>query len=347
MRPPHTAKRGSFLTVSDLGERALIARIAAVTGPLPDSLTIGIGDDAAVIDPPAREQIVLTTDAQIEGVHFRRDWTSAEAIGRKTVAVNLSDLAAMGATPHLILLSLALPPSLPLEDFDAMIAGVVAEARAAGAALAGGNIARSPGPLMLDITAMGRAHRRRLMRRGGGRAGDELWVTGTLGAAAAGLAWLEAGRDRSAIPEAAACVGRYERPSARVRLGRRVAASRSVTAAMDLSDGLADGARQIAQASGCGVVVDAANIPLDSAARVALAAVGRDAVSAALSGGEDYELLFAVPPKRRRAFHAAIVRGGGPAATCVGRLTADPAQAELLGSDGASPLPFGFDHHYK
>ena len=344
MRPPHTAKRGSFLTVSDAGERALIARIAALTGPAPDILTIGIGDDAAVFDAPPREQMVLTCDAQIEGVHFRREWTGAESIGRKAVAVNLSDLAAMGATPQLILLSLALPPSLPLEDFDAFVAGVLAEARNAGAALAGGNITKSSGPLMLDVTAMGRVHRRRVMRRAGARAGDELWVAGSLGAAAAGLAWLAAGRARSETPEATECVARYERPSARVRLGRRVAGSRSATAAMDLSDGLADGARQIATASGCGVMVEAAALPLDAAAVTVLSALGRDPIQAALSGGEDYELLFAVPPKRRRAFLAAVSRAGGPPATRVGRLTGERAQAELAVGGATIALPFGFEH---
>ena len=344
MRPPHTAKRGSFLTVQDAGERALIARIAALTGPAPDFLTIGIGDDAAVLDAPVREQVVLTCDAQVEGVHFRRDWTDAESIGRKAVAVNLSDLAAMGAAPHVILLSLCLPAALPLADFDALAAGAIAEARAAGAVLAGGNITRSSGPLVLDVTAMGRVHRRRVMRRAGARAGDELWVTGSVGAAAAGLAWLTAGRDRTESPEAAECVARYERPVARVRLGRRVAGSRSATAAMDLSDGLTDAARQVAEASGCGVTVDAGAAPVHPAARSVLAALGRDPVAAAISGGEDYELLFAVSPKRRRAFQSAVSRSGGPETVCVGRLTADPSQFELVTGASREPLPAGFEH---
>jgi thiamine-monophosphate kinase len=332
------------LTVQDAGERALIARIAALAGPPPDFLTIGIGDDAAVLDAPVREQVVLTCDAQVEGVHFRRDWTDAESIGRKAVAVSLSDLAAMGAAPHVILLSLCLPAALPIDDFDALTAGAVAEARGAGAVLAGGNITRSPGPLVLDVTAMGRIHRRRVMTRAGARAGDELWVTGTVGAAAAGLAWLEAGRDRHESPEAAACVARYERPAARVRLGRRVASSRSVTAAMDLSDGLADAARQIAEASGCGVALQAGAAPVDPAARAVVTALGSDPLEAALAGGEDYELLFAVPAKRRRAFLGAISRGGGPDATCVGRLSAERNQFELSDQGGKHPLPTGYQH---
>ena len=344
MRPPHTAKRGSFLTVQDAGERALIARIAALTGPAPDFLTIGIGDDAAVLDSPVREQVVLTCDAQVEGVHFRRDWTDPESIGRKAVAVNLSDLAAMGAAPHVILLSLCLPASLTIEDFDALAAGAIAEARGAGAVLAGGNITRSSGPLVVDVTAMGRVHRRRVMTRAGARPGDELWVTGSVGAAAAGLAWLEAGRDRHESPEAAECVARFERPAARIRLGRRVAGSRSATAAMDLSDGLADAARQVAEASGCGVTLESDAIPVHPSAGLVLLALGRDPIAAALSGGEDYELLFAVPAKRRRAFQSAVSRAGGPQAVCVGRLTADRTQFELVTGAGREPLPAGFQH---
>ena len=212
MRPPHTAKRGSFLTVKDVGERALIDRIAALAGSPPPFISAGIGDDAAVLDAAPREQIVLTCDALVERVHFRLDWTSAGAIGRKAVAVNLSDIAAMGGVPQVVLLSLGLPASLSLEDFDALAEGAVAGTREAGAALIGGNITQSPSALFVDVTVMGRVHRRRVLRRSGGRPGDELWVTGTIGAAGAGLALLEAGRDRAASPEAAACVARFRRP---------------------------------------------------------------------------------------------------------------------------------------
>src|SRR6187399_978355 len=173
-----------------LGEHALIARVRERAAQTPSSSTIiiGIGDDAAVIEPARGELEVITTDALVEHVHFRRDWTAARSIGVKAVAVNLSDLAAMGATPRVILLSLILPPTLPIEDFDALVDGVVATATAAGAVLVGGNIARSPGPLVVDVTAMGAVGRRRLLTRSRGKAGDELYVTGTIGGAATGLA---------------------------------------------------------------------------------------------------------------------------------------------------------------
>jgi hypothetical protein len=170
------------LTVADAGERELVARVRARAGTPPSFVPIGIGDDAAVIDPPRGALDVVTTDVLVEGVHFRRDWTAPEAIGAKAVAVNFSDLAAMGAAPRVVLLSLVLPPSLPLGEFDALIDGVVTACADAGAALVGGNMARSPGPLIIDITAIGAAKRRRVLTRSGGRAGDALYVTGAVGA---------------------------------------------------------------------------------------------------------------------------------------------------------------------
>lgn len=231
-------------TVATIGERALIARVRARTGRAPAWAVIGIGDDAAVVEPARGELDVITTDSLVEDVHFRRAWSSARSIGRKAVAINLSDLAAMGATPRSIVLSLLLPPALPLRDFDELIEGVLEEASAAGASLVGGDIARSPGPLAINITAIGSAGRRRVLTRGGGRPGDELYVTGSIGAAAAGLGLLETGTARDGLDAALAeCVQRFELPAARLRCGRAVAAHRGATACMDLSDGLADASR--------------------------------------------------------------------------------------------------------
>jgi len=342
-------------TVADAGEPALIDRVRARAGTPPDFVTLGIGDDAAVVEPARGELDVITTDVLVEGVHFRRDWTDARSIGAKAVAVNLSDLAAMGATPRLVLLSLVLPPALTLADFDALVDGVCVEAAGARAALVGGNIARSPGPLVVDVTAMGAVGRRRVLRRSGGRAGDELYMTGAIGAAAAGLAMLRAGVDRTALdPESADCLRRYEHPSARVRCGRVVAASRSASACIDLSDGLAEAARQLAAASGTGVVLDAESIPLAPGASRWLGTdpngpgtdpgtVGTDPIQAALTGGEDYELLFAVPPHRRRAFLGAMRRCQPLPATRIGRLTADSG-ASLSVAGVLGPLGQGFRH---
>ena len=174
-------------SIAALGELALIERLRRRVGTPPAHVEIGIGDDAAVVVGEPGSVTVLTTDALVEGVHFRRDWTSARAVGHKALAVNLSDLAAMGAAPRASLLSLALPGSFPLDDFDALLDGYASLADAAGAALIGGNMAASPGPVVVNVTAVGAVRRRRVLRRHTARPGHELYVTGTMGAAAAAM----------------------------------------------------------------------------------------------------------------------------------------------------------------
>ena len=179
-------------TVADLTEAELIARIRERLPPAPAWLVVGIGDDAAVVEPERNRLEVLSVDALVEGVHFDRACTPPDAIGHRALGVNLSDLAAMGAAPRLELLSLALPPALPIADFDRMIAGLTALAARHHLHVSGGNLARSPGPLMIDVTVVGTVKRRQALLRSGARSGDELWVTGTIGAAAAGLEMLQA-----------------------------------------------------------------------------------------------------------------------------------------------------------
>jgi thiamine-monophosphate kinase len=333
------------LTVAAIGERALIDRIRARAGPSPSWLTTGIGDDAAVMEPERGSVEVVTTDSLIEDVHFRRAWTPPGAIGAKAIAVNFSDLAAMGAAPRAVLLSLALPGSFPVTEFDELLDGVIGAIRAEGAFLVGGNLSQSPGPMVVDVTAIGTAGRRRVLRRSGGRPGDELYVTGSVGGAAAGLAMLAAQIDRHRLADSLlACLARYERPVARVRFGRMVAAQRGASAAIDLSDGLAAGVAQLAQASGTGAVIDATAIPVDEGARDWSTRSGQDAVLAAVAGGEDYELLFAVPPRRRRAFLAAAARAGRIACTRIGQLTKD--LGTFLDREGRrETVPTGFVHY--
>jgi thiamine-monophosphate kinase len=331
-------------SIADLGELALIDRLRQRVGPAPSHVEIGIGDDAATIAGEPGSVSVVTTDALVEGVHFRRDWTAARAIGHKSLAVNLSDLAAMGAAPRASLLSLALPETFPLDDFDALVDGYVALASASGAALVGGNLTGSPGPVVVNVTAIGAVRRRRVLRRDTARAGHELYVTGVVGAAAAGLALLAAGIHRGAMDAAArAAVARYEQPDARWRLGWMVGRSGSASAAMDLSDGLAATARALADASGVGVVLDADAIPVAEAARAWAVSAGRDLLSFVLAGGEDYELAFAVSPRSRRQFLAAAGRARGLQVTRIGRFVSDRG-AWLAQGDALSALPGGFEH---
>ena len=290
-----------------------------------------------MLTPDRNTHTVVTTDSLVEDVHFRRSWSSPESIGHKALAVNLSDLAAMGSEPQAFLLSLVLPDALPLADFDAMIEGALALARATGVELVGGNIARSPGPMILDVTAIGAIRPRRVLTRSGGRPGDELYVTGSIGRAGAGLAMLESGVARSGLTEPEAeCLSSLERPAPRIRQGLFVSRSRTANACIDLSDGLADGARQLAESSGTGVEVEAARLPIHPGA----SAMTPDQV---LNAAEDYELLFSVAPKRRRGFLAAVSRAGKVPVTLIGRLT-KTSSATLIGPDGPVPLPPGHQH---
>jgi thiamine-monophosphate kinase len=293
--------------VGGCGEAALIERLRRRLPPAPSWMIVGIGDDAAVVAPARNRLEVLTVDALVEGVHFERRFTPPDAIGYRALAVNLSDLAAMGAEPRLALVSLALPPDLPLDDYDALVEGLVKLAALHELHVAGGNITRSPGPLVVDITVVGSVKPRRAITRAGARAGDRLYVSGSLGAATAGLEMLQAG-----IPRTDGPAGRYLYPQPRVRLASLLARNRAVSAGLDLSDGLADGVRRIAAAGGLGAIIDASCLPIDPDARRWFQSRGEDPIARTVSGGDDYELLVAVRPKCLGRLAAARRHGDVP-----------------------------------
>jgi thiamine-monophosphate kinase len=315
-------------TVGEIGEHALIQRIRARFPPAPEFVIVGIGDDAAVVAPERNTLEVLTTDCLVEGVHFDQAFVGAADIGHKALAVNLSDLAAMGAAPRVALLSLVLPPSFPVASVDALVDGMAALATRACISIVGGNIARSPGPLIVDVTVTGSVHRRRVLTRSGARAGDELYVTGALGGAALGLRKLREDPGTTGV-----AVDRYRRPEPRTRFGMTLGRNRVASACIDLSDGLADGLRQIGEASGLGGIIDADALPIEEGSTFA----------DALGGGEDYELLFTVSPRKRSRLKHAQRLGRDVAITRIGRLTAD--REMLVSRNGSTErLPAGFDH---
>jgi thiamine-monophosphate kinase len=316
------------VTVSELGEHALLARLLGHL-PRPGAhVLVGPGDDAAVIDPGRRTRLVVTTDALVEQVHFSFAWSSPADVGHKAIAVNLSDLAAMGALPRWALVSLALPGHVAVEAAEALMQGVAEEARAHGVSVAGGNITRSPAGVVIDVTAGGEVSPRKWLTRSGGHPGDDLWVSGSIGGARAGLEWLAGSPDAAGMatsPEMAACARRLQRPDARVRLGITVARTGAARAAMDLSDGLADAVRQLGTASGCGARIDGDALPVAPGARAWWAARGQDPVTSALVGGEDYELLLAVPARWRGRLRHVRRHVVEPVLTRIGTLTRAPA----------------------
>jgi thiamine-monophosphate kinase len=377
------------VTVADLGERALIERIRMRVPAPPDWVAVGIGDDAAVLAPERNAFDVVTTDALVEGVHFDRAFVPPRAVGHRALAANLSDLAAMGARPRAAVLSLALPDALPVGDFDELVDGVLTLASIYGVALVGGNIARSPGPLLVDITALGSAQKRRFMRRAGARPGDVLYVSGQVGSAAVGLEWCrangpKAARSVRAGDERAAsgaetglavgpgpvegqpgtadevlwrrCAARFLYPDPRIRLGWVLARNRAASACVDLSDGLADAVHQLVAASGVGAIVEGDRVPFGPGVREWFEREGRDPLISALTGGDDYELLFTMPARHERLLQAVArqvarrgpqrgTRVGVPALplTRIGVMTRQP-RVVLRRDAREEALPQGFTH---
>src|SRR5688500_15692980 len=218
---------------------------------MPPWVVVGPGDDAAVIVPERGALDVLTTDAQVDGVHFDLRFVPPDAVGHRALAVNLSDLAAMGAEPRAALLSLLLPDTLDLEAIDRIMDGLLGLAARHRVTLVGGNITRTPGPLALDVTAIGSVRPRRVLTRGGARPGDDVYVTGSLGDAAVGVQTLKHSGDLHSLGGGGQvgmyerCVDRYLHPEPRVRAGLLLGRNRAASSCMDLSDGLADGVRQV------------------------------------------------------------------------------------------------------
>jgi thiamine-monophosphate kinase len=330
-------------TVGTLGEHALIARLRRRLSPAPEWLIVDVGDDAAAYEPVRNRLEVITTDAIVDGVHVDRRFVPASTIGHRAVAVNLSDLAAMGARPRLLTLSLAMPPDLSVADFDALLDGALGLASRCGARLVGGNITRTPGPLVVDVTAIGSVHRRRMLLRSGARAGDYIFVSGVLGDARAGLALLAAD-DRDGAARWPAVVARYLQPEPRIRLGESLGATGAATAALDLSDGLADGVARLIDDHGLGCDVQASSLPISEAARAVWARRDADAVSESVAGGDDYELLFTVRPRDVRRLTAVSRACDGLQLTHIGVVTRTPGCWIVDAGQRRTPLGRGYEH---
>jgi thiamine-monophosphate kinase len=311
-------------------EFALIARHFA---PLAGEGALALGDDAALLDPPAGRSLVLAADAMIAGVHFLPD-DPPETIGRKLLRVNLSDLAAMGAAPLGYLMTTAFPRDISDAWIARFAAGLAADQARFGLAVLGGDTVSTPGPLALSLTILGTVAPGAALRRNGARAGDEIWVSGTIGDGALGLL---AARGDLADPDGFLAT-RYRLPEPRVALGEALVGV--ARAAMDVSDGLVQDLGHLCRASGVSAEIEAARVPLSPAARRHWPAER----ARVLTGGDDYELLFAAPPGAPVAEAAA--RAGIPA-TRIGRFTAGPPGVTVLDEAGAAiALPTGGWSHF-
>jgi thiamine-monophosphate kinase len=294
-------------------EFALIERLRRRFGRTGPSVAMGIGDDAAVITPPKGRQLVMTTDLLTEDVHFDPRTASYEDIGYKAAIANLSDLAAMGARPEYALVSLACPSTCSTSDVHRLYAGMMEACRPYRVALIGGDTSASPRGLFLSLTLTGSVPSGRALLRSGARAGDRLYVTGTLGDALAGLRLLTRHRGMAArVPSSARrfLLDRHRRPVAHPNLGQILSGHRLATAAIDLSDGISGDLRHLCEQSRVGAELDAALLPISLALRAYARASRMDPLALALQGGEDYELLFTVPPSKEPALLRATRRTG-------------------------------------
>jgi thiamine-monophosphate kinase len=292
-------------------EFELIARLTANI-PATGDVQVGIGDDAAVVQWPPDRSVVATCDAQVEGRHFLPALAAPEELGARALAVNLSDLAAMGAEPRCALVSLFVGPATETEWIERYYAGLRSAAVAYGVALIGGNIVSTPGPFSADITLLGQIEPGRALLRSSAREGDAILVTGTVGAAAAGL--LAATNPQAVAHVSPHALARLReawlRPTPRVSVGRALAAASQPTAMIDVSDGLAADLGHVLAASHLGALIEAQALPLDAATREVAQALGRDPIDLALYGGDDYELLFTVPAGAVESTHALVARLG-------------------------------------
>lgn len=251
---------------------------------------LGIGDDAAAYVPTRTHLQLVTCDALVESVHWDFDWCTPRELGSKTAAVNLSDLAAMGGIPERAYLVLALPRAMRERSVHAFLDGITKTLALHGARLAGGDTVSSPGPMMVSLTLQGSVLKKEMLVRSGARPGDAILVTGYLGGAAAGLAWVRGRRPSGSAPRE--IMRRLNAPIPRLAAGRCLARSGRVHAALDLSDGLGTDLRRLAEASRVGAEVWTRALPVSTATRLAAAKLHLDPVRLAVAGGEDYELLF-------------------------------------------------------
>ncbi len=324
------------------GEFDLISRhFAPLSAGEPGAF--GLTDDAAVLDW-AGGGLVVTTDSMVLGVHFPKE-TSPEAVAAKLLAVNLSDLAAMGARPVAYLLSAALPQDFKESWVARFCRSLGMEQKRFGVTLVGGDTVSTPGPLTLTLTALGRSSKKGLLRRSGASPGDRIWVSGAIGDAALGLLVLNAELPTAGLDQAdlRRLVGRLERPTPRLELGRRLAETSLASAATDISDGLLADIGHICKASGVGARVEAAATPLSDAARRLLAAEP-GLSERVLSGGDDYELAFTIPSGREKEVAALSAELDLPLCS-VGAITAS-ADVVLIDANGKEGLVRGggFQH---
>lgn len=328
------------------GEDALIAIIARMSATGRGAgVHAGIGDDAAVLETTGGRLLLATTDLLVEDVHFRRRWAGPADVGWKAIAVNLSDIAAMGGVPRWALVALACPEDAGEPEVRAFYDGALALASEHDVAIVGGDTSSSPAGWMVNVTLLGETAHRPLLRSTA-RPGDVIAVTGTLGRAGAGFAALELESAPVSIPRAAlaALTAAHLRPRPRVREGAWLGAEGSASAMMDLSDGLATDLPRLCAASGVGARVELGRVPLDDATRALAGALDADALGWATGGGEDYELLLTCRPDALERLARGLADATGASLTAIGEIVQGAGIAWLDAAGRSVAVAPGWQH---
>jgi thiamine-monophosphate kinase len=336
------------MRVADIGEFPLIERLGQIIATERPDLLVGLGDDVAVLALPGDELLLATIDIQIERVHFLPELITPEQLGARALAINLSDIAAMGGQPWFALVSLALPEATEVEWLEQLYRGMRAAADRFGVAVVGGNISRARSDIAVDVALLGRIRREQLLTRAGAQPGDRVLVTGHLGEAAAGL---QLARHPEFAPDPTDrefLLGRYLAPTPRVPEAALIAGQRQATAMIDLSDGLSSDIGHICEQSRVGVRIWAAELPIPPAVQQVAGWLNQPPWQLALAGGDDYELCFTAPAAAADELAALVARETGTPVTIVGEiLPAEHGHRLLLADRQELPLEAAGWQHFR
>ncbi len=338
--------RRNKVLVSEIGEFGLLGRIAGMPAEMAAGVVRGIGDDVAVLDASGPEYLLATCDIQVEGVHFTRQAITPYQLGRKVAAINVSDIAAMGGDPRWALVSVAIPGSTEVGYVEELYRGMREQSALAGASIVGGNLSRMKSIIVLDFTLLGLVVPERLTLRSTARAGDAILLTGSPGESRAGLELIR--RPDLAVSSSSRqkLLERHLCPQPRLIEGQLLARSGQVTSMIDVSDGVIGDLGHICKSSGKGAEIEAASLPLSPAVCEAARAAGADSLEWALSGGEDYELMFTSSPEAVPVLKKMLLDETGTSCAQIGRITARISEVWVRLADGKriAPSVKGWDH---
>lgn len=337
------------MKISEVGEFGLIGRIREIIAIDRADIVTGIGDDVAVLDTGGPELLLATVDCQIDGVHFLRASATGAQIGRRALAINLSDIAAMGGRPDYALVSLSLPFETEVEWVEDVYRGFREEAARSGTAIVGGNMARSSGAVQLHVTVLGHVKREHVLLRSGAKPGDAVLVTGALGESTSGLQLLLSPSVEVSQADRERLLARYNTPTPRLRESAAIAQLGVATSMLDISDGFSSDVGHICEQSGVGVRIEAARLPVPDVVRRVATLIGRDPIDLALRGGEDFELIFTAPPAAVDRIIATVKESTGTDVTLVGEVVSAADGRRLVLPDGREePLVArGWNHFGK